>query len=354
MKELQIRREREAEGKGDTSTTAATTTLALLEKALLVNPDPSNLWNHRREVLLVQLEKAGGEDEESKSKILETERYLTQSSLQRNPKSYGAWYHRKWIVHFLKASPQILQEEIQLTSQFLLLDERNFHCWNYRRYVVACLAQAWNGEWNVLEKKEPTSTIVSLMGPQIASTVSALSESPAKQTIPDDWLQSEFDFTTTKIKDNFSNFSAFHYRSQLLEYIGEDKSLVEKILDNEFQIIEDAVCTEPDDQTAWWYHAILMDKIIEAGNDDEMKSLLRARLQEQTELFRELLDDSPGGKWIMLGLLKVASTLQQLDDNDDRTTTIKQEQKSMLERLMKIDKDRSKRYEELSQQLQKL
>jgi geranylgeranyl transferase type-2 subunit alpha len=191
------------------------------------------------------------------------------------------------------------------------------------------------------------------MGPQIASTVSASSESPTKQTIPDDWLQSEFDFTTTKIKDNFSNFSAFHYRSQLLEYIGEEKSLVEKILDNEFQIIEDAVCTEPDDQTAWWYHAILMDKIIEAGNDDAMKSLLRARLQEQTELFRELLDDSPGGKWIMLGLLKVASTLRQLDDKDDRTTTIKQEQKSLLERLIKVDKDRSKRYEELSQQITK-
>ena len=30
------------------------------------------------------------------------------------------------------------------------------------------------------------------------------------------------------------------------------------ILEQEMQLIEDAICTEPDDQTAWWYHKLLL------------------------------------------------------------------------------------------------
>ena len=50
MKELQQRR--------CGTNTDLTTTFGLLEKALMVNPDPLNLWNQRREVLLLMEEEA--------------------------------------------------------------------------------------------------------------------------------------------------------------------------------------------------------------------------------------------------------------------------------------------------------
>jgi hypothetical protein len=91
MKELQSRRRQ------NDNDDHSKTTLALLEKALLVNPDPLNLWNHRREVLLLQLSSSKEEEEEEEddsnsrsskaSLLLETERALTQAALQRNPKA---------------------------------------------------------------------------------------------------------------------------------------------------------------------------------------------------------------------------------------------------------------------------
>jgi geranylgeranyl transferase type-2 subunit alpha len=334
------------------------TTLALLEKALLVNPDPLNLWNHRREVLLLlendcsntpnQTDVGSGESRSNgeSSMMLEKERNLTQAALQRNPKAYGPWLHRKWIMQHFRPSSSILQQELGLTAQFLSLDERNFHCWNYRRFVVACLAGSWNGEWNV---------DTTLMGPQVLpmnkDTVTTDHDlSPDKSTviIPRSLLQAEFDFTTSKIKDNFSNFSAFHYRSQLLEYVTESdtEDARQQMLQQEFQLLEDAICTEPDDQTAWWYHAILLDRLEARGDVGKMTTMLEA----QADLFRELLDDSPG-KWVALGLFRV---LQLLDKQGGSTEASSNEQTSLLQRLMEMDGDRSRRYHELLKQHQQV
>lgn len=55
-----------------------------------------------------------------------------QDALQRNPKSYSAWFQRQWIIDRGLGD---LQKEIGLCDKLLELDERNFHCWNYRRHV---------------------------------------------------------------------------------------------------------------------------------------------------------------------------------------------------------------------------
>ena len=126
-------------------------TLTLMEKALLVNPDPLSLWNHRRELILLDVKgkkkkKTNNDDEEEEkatdnnNEILTCELALTQAALKRNPKAYGAWFHRKWILALLMPNIDILRNELTLTAQFFTLDERNFHCWNYRRFVVSALA----------------------------------------------------------------------------------------------------------------------------------------------------------------------------------------------------------------------
>lgn len=111
------------------------------------------------------------------------------------------------------------------------------HGWDYRRYVVEKLRQEAKDE-----------------------------EQVAKLT------QGEFDFTTRKIKQSFSNYSAWHQRTRLLpETVAsmspEEKNQVAKhgmimihgyYKDScstiELELIEAAIYTDPDDQSAWLYY----------------------------------------------------------------------------------------------------
>ena len=58
---------------------------------------------------------------------------MTERALRRNPKSYGAWHHRKWALREQGPARAELGRELQLCAQLLAADERNFHCWNFRR-----------------------------------------------------------------------------------------------------------------------------------------------------------------------------------------------------------------------------
>lgn len=90
--------------------------LSLTEKMLIVNPDPSHLWNIRRELLLLPLKQTkkgkvdnndndnnavGVKDDKAITTTitfnidkLQEELKLTAHCLQRNSKSYATW-HRK-------------------------------------------------------------------------------------------------------------------------------------------------------------------------------------------------------------------------------------------------------------------
>lgn len=322
----------------------ATSTLALLEKALLVNPDPLNLWNHRRECITYLHDnpkekepEATSTDDDSESKTLEAmltpELKLTQASLQRNPKAYGAWMHRKWILQYLKAPKPSLEQELELTVLFLKLDERNFHCWNYRRFVIGALSDAatpeseasnsYTGRW-----KGPPPMGVQVVAPSATATTAPNSR------ISDALIQAEWEFTTKKIEDNFSNFSAFHYRSQLL---GRMLELEQVQWEDELELLENAIATEPDDQTAWWYQALLLDHpLVQAQLKED--SAKQSRLQDDhLALLDDLLEDDPESKWILLGIHRVLDTLHI---NTDR-------QRQVLTTLQTVDADRAQRYQEL-------
>lgn len=98
--------------------------------------------------------------------LFEQELLLVFEALQVNPKAYGAWYHRKWILELMGAHAP-LEKEFKLVDKLLKLDERNFHGWDYRRFLV---------------KK---------------------AGAPEAQ---------EMAFARKKIDETFSNFSAWHYR----------------------------------------------------------------------------------------------------------------------------------------------
>lgn len=74
--------------------------------------------------------------------------------------------------------------------------------------------------------------------------------------------QTEFDFTTAKISQNFSNYSAWHNRSTLLGKLAENLTEQEReaTVDNEFDLVKNAIYTDPEDQSAWLYDLWLIGR----------------------------------------------------------------------------------------------
>jgi hypothetical protein len=479
--------------------------VAITEKMLSVNPDPSHLWNIRREMLLYVQNATSQQQYVKKSSLaldIQAELALTAHCLQRNPKSYSAWYHRKWSLVYslthptddgggsssstinsstLKSTQQIedkphteghlmdiktiLISELELCAQFLQLDERNFHCWNYRRFVVALLGscggsgassssstsssarqdlaegmvdksdwELFTGSWSSWLPNQSTAVSMgaqsSLRGQKamgnipshpeghsidkpggkeaahpITKSVIALSQEELDTIIINEW-----NFTTSKIHDNFSNGSAFHYRSKLLPLILESRlvasldeegnrntsryNAILELARGEWEsILLNAIFTEPDDQTPWWYHRFIVSWIKPLSNsknneinnnsdgnddddivEDEMLQECKTLLYEMADSLRELLevekendvllppegndeninnkDESKGAKckWAYIGLHLVLSTILELFASrvdDESVVDLRMEGKDCLMELMRIDPNRKERYQNL-------
>jgi geranylgeranyl transferase type-2 subunit alpha len=208
--------------------------LAISDGLLKQNPDYYSMWNHRRTILLSMYGEGGevspiglssaapavGEgrlDSPQAHVVRDTELSLSAAAIKKNPKSYGAWYHRQWILDRINIDVNV---ELELCKEFLLADQRNFHCWNYRRYLV-----------------------------------NAFKVNP----------RSEFEFSSAKIEENFSNYSAFHHRSVFIDAEAAARSVAE-VLGDEISIVENAVYTDPYDQSAFWYLQVVFLTLIRVYN----------------------------------------------------------------------------------------
>ncbi|XP_033853031.3 geranylgeranyl transferase type-2 subunit alpha [Acipenser ruthenus] len=189
--------------------------LELTKQLLGGNPDFATLWNFRREIFQ-HFEKE--KSPEVLQVLLEKELSFLEACLRVNPKSYGTWYHRGWVLDHMP-SPDWARE-LELCSKLLQLDERNFHCWDYRRLVVS------------------------------RSQVSC---------------SEELDFTFKLISSNFSNYSSWHYRSTLLPRVHPDTCqqagrVHEGVLLTEYELVRNAFFTDPNDQSAWFYYRWLLGR----------------------------------------------------------------------------------------------
>lgn len=220
----------------------------LTNELLLMNPDFYTVWNIRKEALLECRER----DPEQADKILKDELIFTLDCLKKNEKSYSVWQHRIWILSLLPKSEY--DNEILLCNTFLMKDERNFHCWDYRSYI---------------------SDIANID------------------------LKSEFDFTTEKIKSNFSNFSAWHRRHKLLlkglALLKGDRSCPDEcnlklIWQDEYDLILNALFTDPSDQSPWLYHNWLLKNNFGHFHKDQLSNL------------EELAEMEPDNRWVKQAL----------------------------------------------------
>lgn len=190
--------------------------LDLSAKLLEMNPEIYTAWNYRK--LGVESNLQSLSDPDSIKSLLDEELRVVESALRQNYKSYGAWHHRKWV---LRKGYSSIEREFRLLDQFLKADSRNFHGWNYRRFVAAL------------------------------------------QNVSD---EEELKFTTDKINANFSNYSAWHNRSVLLSHLLNRKAQGfvprEKVLSEEYELVHQALFTDPDDQSGWFYHLWLLDQTV--------------------------------------------------------------------------------------------
>ncbi|KAK6021566.1 protein prenyltransferase alpha subunit repeat-containing domain protein, partial [Ostertagia ostertagi] len=225
--------------------------LSLTQRLLEKNPDIYTFWNIRRETIEKKIKEweecvSTTEDESCKENckkkienLLSGELFLTQACLevckrsfvfsfvfsalessedcfQENHKSYAAWFHRGWTLH-RQEHPDI-KRELALCEKALKLDCRNFHTWDHRR-VVAKLGN---------------------LG-----------------------VEEELEFSNRLIAQNFSNYSAWHYRAVLLPKIQNAKTgefrLDDTVIASELKKVTSAFFTDPDDQSAWVYSRWLLE-----------------------------------------------------------------------------------------------
>ena len=63
------------------------------------NPDFNTVWNFRRDILLHMFAAPAEAAGPSEPELCKGELALTQLVLsKKNPKSYGAWHHRRWVL----------------------------------------------------------------------------------------------------------------------------------------------------------------------------------------------------------------------------------------------------------------
>lgn len=188
--------------------------LDLSAKLLEVNPECYTAWNYRK--LAVQ-HLLSNSDSDPHS-IFQDELKLVEIALRKNFKSYGAWHHRKWV---LSKGHSSVDNEMRLLNGFQKADPRNFHAWNYRRFVAALMKRS---------------------------------------------DEDELKYTEEVIGANFSNYSAWHNRSVLLSDLLKRKAEgyfpKEKVLEEEFEHVHNAIFTDPDDQSGWFYHHWLIDQTV--------------------------------------------------------------------------------------------
>ncbi|WEJ94762.1 Rab geranylgeranyltransferase [Yamadazyma tenuis] len=297
---------------------------------LMINPEFYTIWNIRRETLLELF----AQKQLDKVKTLEDDLKMIMVLFRRFPKCYWIYNHRLWCLRCLGQSAN-WQVELAIVSKLLSVDQRNFHGWHLRRIVVH--------NYEVQTPKTPQELLSIYI--------------------------KEFEFTTSKVNQNISNFSAWHNRSKLIpkiykyyqevdsEFIDQAEDLNKytqvfssrlSLLQHEIKLINTGMYVDVDDTSVWLYlYWLLSDEFFTEHLD---KQVYQRTLEEQLEIIRELneLEKDDNGKdncWCLKTMILIKCLLANVHNNNSAPSDLLTDEiKSFLEILADIDPLRKGKY----------
>lgn len=242
-------------------------TLELTQKIAILSPDFDTVWNYRREIITALNEQKNPQE---KYKFFITELLGLVKLMKENPKSYTLWGHRQWVIleglqiekfmseeQLAPVGGGILNNEIKLCDKMLTADERNFHCWNYRSWIINTQLE----QYDEIEQARKMKAKLKAEKKEGEGDTETQAEEPEPYVAEDkkmEKLKEELEMTTKMIEKNFSNFSAWHYRSKLLVKVYKEPL---EYIEEELEKIKHAIFTEPNDQSPWNYHRWLVSML---------------------------------------------------------------------------------------------
>ncbi|PWN38869.1 protein prenylyltransferase [Ceraceosorus guamensis] len=283
-----------------------------------LNPEVYTVWSFRREIMQRMIGAAKRARDARARRLIGADVELTQHALKAHPKVYWIWNHRAWCLEHLPVdedevveeegrvdrqrlqSPRKWKRELKLVDGMLQMDGRNFHGWNYP-YAALHL----------------------------------------------DLAAQELAYTLRHVEKDFSNFSAWHHRGIILcgywKAKGWDVDRIRSARDEEFELIKQAMYTDPSDESIWNYHSWLIDQ------DASVRVLER-----ECEQIEELLELEPDARYCMRALsqynILLAAASSSSSSNSDSEKR-KERAKQLLRRLQIVDALRKEEYKEMEQEI---
>lgn len=275
--------------------------MELTTKVLDLNPEFNTAWNYRRDIIT-------NIDRLTDEKFWQDELRFTMIQLKRFPKVYWIWNHRVWILKNIPMNQlKMWQGELVIVNALLEMDARNFHGWHYRRIVVSNIEKLTKSSLN----------------------------------------KSEFEYVTSKINKNISNYSAWHQRVQLITDMLSNDQIVDKneFMNKEIDYITNAIFTDAEDQSVWFYIMWMIKfPIVKEllGKDGYLKFL--KELRENAEIINtdELEFSGKDNIWCLKIILEIDLIQNSFNNLIDKSAC-----KKCLEKLMKLDPLRQNRYKYL-------
>ena len=145
-------------------------------------------------------------------------------------------------------------------------------------------------------------------------------------------------FTTKKIEQNFSNYSALHLRSTVLP-----EPITVDVLSSEIELVQQAVFTEPDDQSAWFYYRWLLTSMLDLMESSPEDAA--GFLKTQVQWLEQLLEMEKDAKWVVVTLADVRGRVGAMTSVDGWQDSKKQSAE-LYERAIKLDPSHRRYYED--------